>query len=203
MTTSSDVPARAVRLTVNETEHALYVEPRHTLLDTLRNDLHLTGTKKVCDMGDCGACTVLIDGMAAYSCLQLAVACAGKHITTIEGLAEDGALDPVQQAFIECDAFQCGFCTPGQIMSLRALLNNDPAPADEEIYRAVSGNLCRCGAYLNIFKAGKRAVEIMAERAAHGTNGLDGDGGHAMATHTDEHATRGRAGQTPTAGAMR
>jgi xanthine dehydrogenase YagT iron-sulfur-binding subunit len=162
MTTAREIPARPVRLLVNETEHALYVEPRHTLLDTLRNDLHLTGTKKVCDMGDCGACTVLVNGTATYSCLQLAVACTGKEITTIEGLGHNGALDPVQQAFIECDAFQCGFCTPGQIMSLHALLNQNPSPTDEDIYRAVSGNLCRCGAYLNIFKAGKRAVEIMA-----------------------------------------
>src|SRR5919205_307693 len=141
-----------VTLRVNSTDHALILEPRRTLLDTLRADLQLTGTKKVCDMGDCGACTVLVDGRAMYACLLLAVDCEGRQITTIEGLARDGGLDPVQQAFIEADAFQCGFCTPGQIMSLRALLNETPAPSDEEIVQAVSGNLCRCGAYLHILR---------------------------------------------------
>ena len=157
---------RAVRLRVNGVEHALALEPRHTLLDTLRYDLQLTGTKKVCDMGDCGACTVLLDGTPVYSCLTLAVACDGREITTVEGLAHGGeteALDPVQQAFIECDAFQCGFCTPGQIMSLRALLNQTANPSDEDILRAVTGNLCRCGAYLNILRAGRRAAELQAQ----------------------------------------
>jgi xanthine dehydrogenase YagT iron-sulfur-binding subunit len=147
-----------VTLRVNSTDHALLLEPRRTLLDALRNDLQLTGTKKVCDMGDCGACTVLVDGRAMYACLLLAVDCQGQHITTIEGLTRDGQLDPVQQAFVEADAFQCGFCTPGQIMSLRALLNETPAPSDEEILRAVSGNLCRCGAYRNILRAGRMAT---------------------------------------------
>src|SRR5438034_4992440 len=137
-----------ITLNVNGAEHALVLEPRRTLLDALREDLQLTGTKKVCDMGDCGACTVLVDGRAMYACLLLAVDCEGRRITTIEGLARDGRLDPVQQAFIEADAFQCGFCTPGQVMSLRALLDEQAAPSDEEILRAVSGNLCRCGAYL-------------------------------------------------------
>jgi aerobic-type carbon monoxide dehydrogenase small subunit (CoxS/CutS family) len=148
-----------VTLSVNAAEHALLLEPRRTLLDTLRADLQLTGTKKVCDMGDCGACTVLVDGRAMYACLLLAVDCEGRQITTIEGLARDGGLDPVQQAFIEADAFQCGFCTPGQIMSLRALLNETPSPSDEDILRAVTGNLCRCGAYLNILRAGRLAAE--------------------------------------------
>ena len=156
---------RPVRLQVNQAEHALQVEPRRTLLDALRTDLHLTGTKKVCDMGDCGACTVLLEGKAVYSCLTLAVDCHQKPVTTVEGLAPQasGELDPVQRAFIEMDAFQCGFCTPGQIMSLRALLNANPRPSDAEITRAVTGNICRCGAYLNIVKAGKRAVELLAE----------------------------------------
>lgn len=157
------IERRAVRLRVNGSEHDVQVEPRRTLLDTLRNELHLTGTKKVCDMGDCGACTVILDGKAVYSCLTLAVECGDRQIATIEGLDDDGRLDPVQQAFVECDAFQCGFCTPGQIMSLRALLNDNRAPSDDEITRAVTGNLCRCGAYLNIVKAGKRAVEILNE----------------------------------------
>jgi aerobic-type carbon monoxide dehydrogenase small subunit (CoxS/CutS family) len=154
---------RGITLHVNGAEHGLVLEPRRTLLDALRDDLHLTGTKKVCDMGDCGACTVLVDGRAMYACLLLAVDCQGRQLTTIEGLACDGELDPVQQAFIEADAFQCGFCTPGQVMSLRALLDETPTPSDEDIRRAVSGNLCRCGAYLNILRAGRMAADLEAE----------------------------------------
>ena len=152
-----------VTLRVNGIDHTLALEPRRTLLDALRHDLGLTGTKKVCDMGTCGACTVLVEGRAMYSCLLLAVDCADRPITTIEGLTRDGELDPVQRAFIEADAFQCGFCTPGQIMSLRALLDATPAPAAEQIVRAVTGNLCRCGAYLNIVKAGHLAAELNAK----------------------------------------
>ena len=151
-----------VTLRVNGGVHALAVEPRRTLLDALRHDLYLTGAKKVCDMGDCGACTVLVDGRAMYACLLLAVDCADREIATVEGLATGDQLDPVQQAFVEADAFQCGFCTPGQVMSVRALLNATPAPSEEEIRRAVSGNLCRCGAYQNIVKAGQRAAELVA-----------------------------------------
>jgi len=149
-----------VSLTVNGVERRLAVEPRRTLLDMLRHDLQLTGTKKVCDQGNCGACTIHLDGVPCYSCLLLAVDCDGQAITTIEGLAHGDRLDPVQQAFIDDDAFQCGFCTPGQIMSLRALLNETPNPTDDEIQRAVTGNLCRCGAYVNIFKAGRRAADL-------------------------------------------
>ena len=149
-----------VRLTVNGVERTLAVEPRRMLLDILRHDLQLTGTKKVCDQGNCGACTIHLDGVPCYSCLLLAVDCDGQTITTIEGLAHGNRLDPVQQAFIDDDAFQCGFCTPGQIMSLRALLNETPNPTDDEIQRAVTGNLCRCGAYVNILKAGRRAAEL-------------------------------------------
>jgi xanthine dehydrogenase YagT iron-sulfur-binding subunit len=146
-------------LRINRSEHTLLLEPRRTLLDALRVDLQLTGTKKVCDMGNCGACTVLVDGQAMYACLLLAVDCEGRAITTIEGLGTDGQLDPVQAAFVEADAFQCGFCTPGQIMSLRGLLDAQPSPSDAEIMRAVSGNLCRCGAYRHILQAGRRAVD--------------------------------------------
>jgi aerobic-type carbon monoxide dehydrogenase small subunit (CoxS/CutS family) len=153
-----------VTLNVNGVDHALVLEPRRTLLDTLRHDLQLTGTKKVCDMGDCGACTVLVDGRALYACLLLSVDCQGRQITTIEGLTRNGHLDPVQLAFMQADAFQCGFCTPGQIMSLRALLDQTAAPSDEDIMRAVSGNLCRCGAYLNILHAGRLAAGWHAER---------------------------------------
>jgi aerobic-type carbon monoxide dehydrogenase small subunit (CoxS/CutS family) len=147
-----------VTLQVNGEKHILVLEPRRTLLDALRYDIALTGTKKVCDMGDCGACTVLLDGRAIYACLRLAVDCEGHHITTIEGVAQNGVLDPVQQAFIDADAFQCGFCTAGQIMSIKGLLNETPSPSEAQLLRAVTGNLCRCGAYLNILQAGRMAA---------------------------------------------
>jgi aerobic-type carbon monoxide dehydrogenase small subunit (CoxS/CutS family) len=150
-----------VTLTVNGEDHDVLVEPRRTLLDALRHNLDLTGTKKVCDIGDCGACTVVIGGRAMYSCLLLAIDCDGREITTIEGLGDGQALSPLQEAFIEEDAFQCGFCTSGQIMSLHALLSSDPDASDAAIERAVTGNICRCGAYLNIAKAGRAAAERM------------------------------------------
>ena len=148
----------ALVLRVNGVERAIEVEPRRTLLDALRHDLELTGAKKGCDMGNCGACTVLMDGRAIYACLALAVECAGRAVTTIEGLARDGVLDPVQHAFIEADAFQCGYFTPGQILIVKALLNEVREPSDEQIARAVSGNLCRCGAYRNIMRAARLAA---------------------------------------------
>jgi xanthine dehydrogenase YagT iron-sulfur-binding subunit len=152
-----------VTLTVNGSRYPLLLEPRRTLLDALRHDLGLTGTKKVCDMGDCGACTVIVDGRAMYACLLLAVDCGDRKITTIEGLGHGNALDPVQEAFIEEDAFQCGFCTSGQVMSLRALLDAYPNPNDAQILRAVSGNLCRCGAYRNILAAGRLAADLQLQ----------------------------------------
>jgi aerobic-type carbon monoxide dehydrogenase small subunit (CoxS/CutS family) len=145
-------------LNVNGADCTLEVEPRRTLIDALRVDLGLTGAKKSCDMGNCGTCTVLLDGRAAYACLLLAVDCAGRRITTIEGLGRDGELEPIQRAFVEADAFQCGFCTPGQIMSLMGLLNESPSPSDAQIVRALSGNLCRCGAYRNIVRAARLAA---------------------------------------------
>jgi aerobic-type carbon monoxide dehydrogenase small subunit (CoxS/CutS family) len=146
-----------ISLRVNGVERALEVEPRRTLLDALRENLGLTGAKPGCEMGNCGACTVLLDGEAIYSCLALAVECQGRAITTIEGLTQSDTLDPIQQAFIAHDALQCGFCTPGQVLAMKALLDSNPHPDDEEIDRAMSGNLCRCGAYPKI-RAAARAL---------------------------------------------
>ena len=144
-------PAAApVALTVNGTTCVLELEPRVSLLDALREHLLMTGTKKGCDQGTCGACTVWVDGRRVLACLTLAVACEGRKVTTIEGLAPDSELHPMQQAFIEHDAFQCGYCTPGQIMSAVKLLEEDDASTDEEIAEFMSGNLCRCAAYPNI-----------------------------------------------------
>jgi xanthine dehydrogenase YagT iron-sulfur-binding subunit len=148
-----------VRLNVNGDTLELRAEPRRTLLDALREDLLLTGTKKVCDMGDCGACTVLVDGKPMYACLLLAIDSQDRAITTIEGLADGQQLDPVQRAFVDADAFQCGFCTPGQIMSIKGLLQSTPSPSEEQIRHAVSGNVCRCGAYQHIVRAGLLAAQ--------------------------------------------
>lgn len=153
--TRTTIPTEAIELRVNGRAYALTVEPRRTLLDALREDLHLTGAKPGCNMGQCGACTVLVSNEAVYSCLLLAVECQGQEITTIEGLARDDTLDPVQQAFIDHDALQCGFCTPGQVLALKALLQRNQHPSDEEIERAMSGNLCRCGAYPKILAAAR------------------------------------------------
>lgn len=142
-------------LTVNSARYDLAVEPRRTLLEALREDLHLTGAKSGCDLGQCGACTVLLDGEAVYSCLTLAVACQGRAITTIEGLGHGDELDPVQRAFVAHDALQCGFCTPGQVLAMKALFTHSPHPTDDEILRGMSGNLCRCGAYPKILAAAR------------------------------------------------
>jgi xanthine dehydrogenase YagT iron-sulfur-binding subunit len=142
-----------VTLRVNGSAEHLELDSRVTLLDALRDRLDLTGTKKGCDQGACGACTVLLDGKRVLSCLTLAAQCEGRDVTTIEGLAPDGDLHPVQAAFIRHDAFQCGYCTPGQIMSAVALLEEGRAGSDEEIREFMSGNLCRCGAYPNIVAA--------------------------------------------------
>lgn len=170
---SSPSALAQVTLTVNSRQHTILVEPRRTLLDALRHNLELTGTKKVCDMGNCGACTVVVDGQAMYSCLMLAIDCDGREITTIEGLANGQELHAFQEAFIEEDAFQCGFCTSGQIMSLHALLDQHDNPTDDQIERSVTGNLCRCGAYLNIAKAGRRAADQRTARTgdAHQSSG--------------------------------
>jgi xanthine dehydrogenase YagT iron-sulfur-binding subunit len=142
-----------VSLRVNGRDHPLSLDPRVTLLDALREHLHLTGSKKGCDHGQCGACTVLIDGRRVYSCLTLAAAAAGAEVTTVEGLADGDRLHPVQEAFIERDAFQCGYCTSGQICSAVGLLNEGHARTDIEVRELMSGNICRCGAYPNIVAA--------------------------------------------------
>ena len=139
-----------VTLTVNGHLEEIQVSPRRTLLAALREDLHLTGAKEGCGLGTCGACTVLLDGRAVCSCLTLAVQADGRTVETVEGLAGDDGLAPGQRAFIEQDAFQCGFCTPGLIMTLEGLLRRTPHPSPEDIRRALQGNVCRCGAYLRI-----------------------------------------------------
>jgi xanthine dehydrogenase YagT iron-sulfur-binding subunit len=148
-----DHPMHSITLTVNRIPYELTIYPWVTLLDALRNNLELTGTKKGCDHGQCGACTVLVNGKRVNACLTLAVMKNGADITTIEGIAEDGILHPLQQAFIDHDAFQCGYCTPGQICSGIGMLSEGRAKTKEDIQELMSGNLCRCGAYSNIVEA--------------------------------------------------
>ncbi|MFO8084927.1 MAG: (2Fe-2S)-binding protein [Desulfobacterales bacterium] len=146
-----------IHLSINNRIYSVLIEPRWTLLYVLRESIGLSGTKIGCGRGECGACTVLIDDIPRYACMILAVEAEGKQITTLEGLMDGEKLGPVQQAFVEEDAFQCGYCTPGQIMSVEGLLRKQPDPSLEEIRRGVSGNLCRCAAYTHIFKAAKTA----------------------------------------------
>ena len=155
---SASVGAIPIRITINGQSRALQVEPWTTLLDLLRLHLDLTGTKKGCDHGQCGACTVLVDGKRINSCLTLAVMKDGAEITTIEGLAHNGELHPVQAAFVEHDAFQCGYCTPGQICSAVGMMNEGHAQSREDIRELMSGNICRCGAYVNIVDAVEHAM---------------------------------------------
>ena len=164
---------RPVILNVNGEEHEIEIEPNRLLLHALRDDVGLTGTKEGCSIGVCGACSVLVDGRLVSSCLTLAVACAGKTITTIEGLAVDGTLHPLQQAFIEYGGFQCGICTPGQIIAAKALLDENAHPTGEEIKEWMSGNLCRCTGYYKILESiqavveGKVKVKPRADGAPH------------------------------------
>jgi xanthine dehydrogenase YagT iron-sulfur-binding subunit len=164
MSVAVAVPIVDVTLRVDGVEHDLQLDPRVTLLDALRDVLGLTGTKKGCDQGACGACTVLVDGRRIVACLMLAVQCDGRDVTTIEGLSQDGELHPVQEAFIRHDAFQCGYCTPGQIMSAVSLLAEGRASSDDDIREFMSGNLCRCGAYPNIVAAIRDAAESSGVR---------------------------------------
>jgi xanthine dehydrogenase YagT iron-sulfur-binding subunit len=155
-----EVASHPLTLKVNGRKHRLLVESRWSLLFVLREKLGLTGTKVGCERGECGACTVLIDGIPRYACMTLAVEAEGLAVTTVEGLLDGEELGSVQLAFKEHDAFQCGYCTAGQIVSVEGLLRANPRPSDNEIREGVSGNLCRCGAYPNIFRAARRAAEI-------------------------------------------
>ena len=147
-----------ITLHVNDQDHHLRVDTRMTLTEAIREELHLTGTKIPCDQGECGACTVIMDGRTVYSCSILAAAAQGHDILTIESLEQQGQLHPVQAAFIAHDAVQCGFCTPGQIMSVVTLLKSNPHPDDAAIRQAIQGNLCRCGTYTHIIEAAKAAA---------------------------------------------
>ena len=150
---------RTIHLKVNGRDHDVDVQPQQLLVDCLRYDLGLTGTKEGCSVGVCGACTVLLDGQMVASCIMLAVAADGAEITTIEGLAEDGRLHPLQQSFIDYGGFQCGICTPGHIMAAKALLDENPDPSEEEIKEWMMGNLCRCTGYYKILESIVKAVE--------------------------------------------
>jgi xanthine dehydrogenase YagT iron-sulfur-binding subunit len=161
-TQEGDVPVFAkkqITITINAKDHKLVVEPQETLLDVLRDKLNLTGAKKTCDRGECGGCTVLLDGHPIYACMFLAIRADGANITTIEGLAQKEKLHPLQQAYIDKDAYQCGFCTPGFIMASEALLRKKPNPNLGEIKKGLSGNLCRCGNYTKIYQAVDQAAK--------------------------------------------
>jgi len=144
---------KEITLSVNGSQYTLEVKVNRALLDVLRDDLGLTGTKEGCGTGDCGACTVLIDGRPVNSCLVLAVEADGKEVTTVEGLSKDGKLDPLQEAFVEEGAVQCGFCSPGMLMTSKGLLAENPSPTEQEVRKAIAGNLCRCTGYVRIVNA--------------------------------------------------
>lgn len=144
---------KLITITVNGVTHELAVEPRRTLLEVVREDLGLTGSKKGCGIGDCGACTMLVDGVATFSCLMLAIQADGCNVETVESLAENGKLDKLQQSFVEVGAIQCGYCTPGMLMTATELLRRNPRPSEKEIRKSLSGNLCRCTGYQKIVDA--------------------------------------------------
>ncbi len=149
-----------VTLSINGKKQNFQLEPRMTLLDTLRSKTELTGAKEVCDRASCGACTVLLDGTPTYACMVLAIEAQGREITTVEGLSKNGELTKLQKAFVECDGLQCGFCTPGFVMSLTALLKQNAAPTEDDVKKACSGNLCRCGSYPRVFQAALKAAGV-------------------------------------------
>jgi carbon-monoxide dehydrogenase small subunit len=155
---------RSIQLTINNETYEVSVRPKDILLDVLRDQIGLTGTKKGCDVGECGACTILMEGDPVNACLVLAIEADGKEILTIESLAKDGQLDPLQQAFIDEGAIQCGFCTPGMILSAKALLDKNPKCTQDEIKEGISGNLCRCTGYVKIVKAIETAATKMGTK---------------------------------------
>jgi aerobic-type carbon monoxide dehydrogenase small subunit (CoxS/CutS family) len=191
--TSIGPGAHPLDLEVNGTKQRISVEPRVTLADALRDRIGLTGTKVVCGRGACGACTVLIDGATVCSCLVLAHEAAGKKITTIEGLAENGRLSPLQEAFIAEDALQCGYCTSGMVLSCKTLLEATPKPSRDEIRTAIAGNLCRCGTYNHVFAAVERAAGM---RTASHENAVDAYAAlapHALSLDSDARVSSGTA----------
>lgn len=153
-----------IELDVNDRIYEVDVEPRETLTQVLRDKIGLTGTKRACDVGGCGSCTILLDGQAVYSCMVFAARAEGKKVTTIEGLAQNGKLHPIQEAFIKFGAVQCGYCTPGMILSAKALLDQNLDPTEEEVKDAIAGNLCRCTGYVKIVQAILAAAEMMKKR---------------------------------------
>ena len=153
-----------VTLSINGSAKSVSVQPRTTLLDLLRNDLDLTGAKRVCDRSTCGACTVHVDGKAAYACSMLAIDAQGRKVTTVESLEQGGKLHPVQQAFVDNDAQQCGFCTPGFVMACKAFLDKTPNPTPQQIERGLGGNLCRCGTYVGVRAAVAQAAKQVPQR---------------------------------------
>jgi xanthine dehydrogenase YagT iron-sulfur-binding subunit len=157
---------KQITLTINEKKYVLVVEPRETLVHVLRERLKLTGTKESCNAGGCGACTVIMDGRTVYSCMVLAVEAEGSKITTIEGLLDGEELHPIQKAFVDNDAMQCGYCTPGQIMSAKVLLEKNPNPVAEDVKRAMAGNLCRCVSYPHIINAVLDASKRLSKTGA-------------------------------------
>lgn len=158
-----DIEKSTITLTVNDEVYEIMVKPNASLLDVLRNELDLTGTKRGCDSGDCGACTVIMDDKTVDACLVLAMKADGRNIVTIEGMANGNKLDPIQQAFLEKGAVQCGFCTPGMALSTKALLDKNPNPTKEEIKTGIAGNLCRCTGYTKIIEAIQTASQKMSE----------------------------------------
>jgi len=180
---SPGVPSTAIRLVVNGTEHRLEVEDRWTLAELLRDHLGLTGTKIGCDRGECGACTVLLDGKPVYSCSNLAVWADGREVQTVEGLAHDEHLDPLQQAFIEHDGPQCGFCTSGQLMSAKGLLTSNPHPSAHEVRAAMTGNICRCSNYNHYVEA------VLAAAASKNAKTSKRGSGHSNASNATASKT--------------
>ena len=168
-----------ITLKINGKPQKLTVEPRVTLLDALRNHLDLTGAKKVCDRGTCGACTVIVDGKAMYSCSILAIDAQGREILTIEGLAPEGKLHEVSAAFVEYDAQQCGFCTPGFVMACKAYLDKASNPTEAQVNRALGGNLCRCGTYMGVRKAAVAAAQALSRKGSPRASSQRENGGRA------------------------